>query len=408
MPFAGYEVELSIDKDRFELSDNCGGIPKDSIESAFMLGRPDNEKDAGVPTIGMYGIGMKRALFKMGKEASVRSYSELFSFEVKYTPDWLDSENNDWELPVTPLEMNEAKAGVTISVSQLLPSVAKHFGNASFINDLSSRIAEHFGYLIQKGIAIKLNNQSLEPIVVRLMSDNAITEKKIEPFVYEAKEKNVDIKVVIGFFRQLVREEEMDLETQGQQGVDSAGVSIICNDRVILHRDRSDLSGWGLGGAPKYHPQFRAIQGLISLTSVDADALPISTTKRGLDVTSDVYQIARTAAIEGIKLHTNFTNRWKGKEKNAELHFEGVGRIDAKNEVDTEHLTSTGNQQLQNERKNSPRLPEPKDRTATKNITFRRSEEQIRKLAMKFFDNEDATPARVGGRCFDDALKEEP
>ena len=90
---------------------------------------------------------------------------------------------------------------------------------------------------------------------------------------------------------------------------------MICNDRIVLLQDRSMITGWGDGGLPRYHPQFRAIAGLVVLMSNDAEKLPVSTTKRGLDVGSEVYLKVRQACIEGMKLFTDFTNKWKGMEK---------------------------------------------------------------------------------------------
>ncbi len=63
-PFKGYFAKLRLSADGFEITDNCGGIPKDYVEEAFSLGRPKVDKDKDLPTIGMYGIGMKRAVFK--------------------------------------------------------------------------------------------------------------------------------------------------------------------------------------------------------------------------------------------------------------------------------------------------------------------------------------------------------
>ncbi len=58
-PYKNYWAHIVATPERFEIWDNCGGIPQDIAEkSAFMLGRPDPTLDSDVATVGMYGIGM--------------------------------------------------------------------------------------------------------------------------------------------------------------------------------------------------------------------------------------------------------------------------------------------------------------------------------------------------------------
>src|SRR5579872_6705487 len=43
--YDGYEARLNLTAKSFDISDNCGGIPRDAIDDAFLLGRPKLEKD---------------------------------------------------------------------------------------------------------------------------------------------------------------------------------------------------------------------------------------------------------------------------------------------------------------------------------------------------------------------------
>ena len=61
------QIRLKIGKQGFEIFDTCGGISLDTlVNDAFKFGVDEVKRDK--PTLGLYGIGMKRALFKMGKE----------------------------------------------------------------------------------------------------------------------------------------------------------------------------------------------------------------------------------------------------------------------------------------------------------------------------------------------------
>ncbi|WP_082650675.1 ATP-binding protein [Mastigocoleus testarum] len=76
-PYRKFWAKINFSSDNFTIADNCGGIPIDTAKKyAFRMGRPDNNFDNDVYTIGTYGIGMKRSIFKMGRSSEVVSQTE--------------------------------------------------------------------------------------------------------------------------------------------------------------------------------------------------------------------------------------------------------------------------------------------------------------------------------------------
>lgn len=64
-----YYINIKIDGNGLLIEDNCGGFSLERAQKyAFRFGRPED-----APTmensVGRFGIGMKRALFKMGKNS---------------------------------------------------------------------------------------------------------------------------------------------------------------------------------------------------------------------------------------------------------------------------------------------------------------------------------------------------
>lgn len=82
--YAKHSIEIEVGRARFRISDDCGGIPREIAKNyAFKMGRERaDERDSESETIGMYGIGMKRAIFKMGTNAVVRSFNSHDRFKV--------------------------------------------------------------------------------------------------------------------------------------------------------------------------------------------------------------------------------------------------------------------------------------------------------------------------------------
>ncbi len=162
-PYEDYWVRIAMSPEGFEIKDNCGGIPVDiAIESAFMLGRPDDLQDSDIETIGMYGIGMKRAIFKMGRKCEVFSHplsgEYKKTYAVKISPEWM--ENDAWDIPIEyeqdPLDEN----GTLIKVSNLYDPISTQFdqGRSEFINELVKDISSHYARIIGKGFKVFVND----------------------------------------------------------------------------------------------------------------------------------------------------------------------------------------------------------------------------------------------------------
>ncbi|WP_400260893.1 hypothetical protein ACFX5U_12485 [Sphingobacterium sp. SG20118] len=56
-----------------------------------------------------------------------------------------------------------------------------------------------------------------------------------------------------------------------------------------MEADQSDITLWGTSGLPKWHPDFVMFKGIIFFDSEDTLKLPLTTTKKGVDSTSDIF-----------------------------------------------------------------------------------------------------------------------
>ena len=68
-----FKISVTAVEDRFQIEDNCGGITlDDAVNYAFTFGRQEEDQTENF-SIGVYGIGMKRAIFKIGNSISITS-----------------------------------------------------------------------------------------------------------------------------------------------------------------------------------------------------------------------------------------------------------------------------------------------------------------------------------------------
>jgi hypothetical protein len=416
-PYEGYWARIEASSTGFSIEDNCGGIPKDvAINSAFMLGRPDLKRDEDLPTVGMYGIGMKRALFKMGKHSIVGSQHQNDAFSVEITEEWLGQDSN-WELSLEPEEAKKAYNGTFIIVNKLYDNISRDFdkNSTNFLTDLRSEISNLFAIIIKKGFSVFLNEKEIEPADLDILfSRDFDSTTSVKPYAYKGSLKGVSIEVVVGFYAKLATEDELDDEKKLARRSDKAGWTVICNDRVVLHRDKSAMTGWGVRDVPKYHTQFIAIAGIVRFFSTDSYKLPLNTTKRGLDTSSEVYTKTLNIMMDGLKEFTDFTNRWKGRETETNEEFRKLTLTDATqvieaipNNVWRSIRTSDKDRSQDSEvdRRFKPTLPKPPQNDIKRRISFFRVREEIEKVAFYLFADSTTQPSQVGEECFQRILK---
>lgn len=85
--YLGLNIYLTVNKDYFEIKDNCSGFSIDAVKRyAFRFGRSEDALKVN-GTVGRFGFGMKRFLFKIGKNFVVESQFEQDAFKVEVDVD---------------------------------------------------------------------------------------------------------------------------------------------------------------------------------------------------------------------------------------------------------------------------------------------------------------------------------
>ena len=414
-PYDGYWAKITATPEEFSITDNCGGIPRDiAINKAFRLGRSieDLERDKDIATIGIYGIGMKRALFKMGKHSTVISQHSGDPYCVEISDEWLDDDEY-WELTLNDIDSTSVDLdsdGTFITVKSLHPSIADQFDKDrnTFLTDLKKEIGNLFALIIRKGFTVFLNEEIIDPVSLDILfPKNLKHAETIQPYAYKAIIGNIEVELAVGFYRELASEFELDSEQKIPRRTDNAGWTIICNDRAVLHHDKTPITGWGMRNAPKYHTQFIAIAGVVRFSSNDSLKLPLNTTKRGLDTSSSIYRQTLDRMTEGLKKFTDFTNQWKGQELETEHYFHETAPKDAIEIVEAipQNEWKPIRKSKENEKRFTPNLPTPPKGKPTRRIAFLRLKEEIEIVGEYLFGDAQAPTREIGNRCFEDVLK---
>lgn len=414
--YVGYYSHISITEDCFIIEDNCGGIPRDIAEKyAFRMGRSDDMKEEVLPTVGIYGIGMKRAIFKIGMSAEVLTRNSSSLYSVKIPISWVDDET--WDFPIDDKLDKKLlpNGGTRITIKNINANIANLWKSKDrinkFITDLVEAIRKSYSFIIEKGFSITINGTQVEPLQLKLLSDN--TQKHgIKPFLYYQKfeQENVEVSLAVGFYAAPPSPDDIDDEIEQKRTTGDAGWTVVCNDRVVLYNDKTHLTGWGESGIPKYHTQFIGIRGIVVFESPTPKNLPMTTTKRGIDTSSEIYAVIKDKMRQGLKLFTDYTNKWKGQNTKERTYSSVAESIPIKELLGPpEHMTSAGFKL--NKSKGGliykPILPKPDTDKPYRIIRYTRSIQDIMDLLEFFYRdrNHEATPSQIGEKCFDYVLE---
>lgn len=407
--YQDFSISIEINESNFKITDNCGGIPREIAENyAFRFGRPSDYPDAleNKRTVGVYGIGMKRAIFKMGYSGKVSTLNDGDCYSVEIPPGWFEDDNS-WELPITN-ECLIKHDGTSIVVEQLHRGIVSQFADPSFIEDLQDKVSITYAVMLGKGLEISLNNETIRGKPIRLLFSS--DRQGIDPYLYTLEDDGVSVKLAVGFYTSPPTQEQQDAESEEARLSENAGWTIICNDRVVVYNDKTRLTGWGEAKVPNFHTQFINIAGVVLFYSSDAQKLPMTTTKRGIDASSEIYLRVKDFMREGLKMFTSFTNQWKTERDKGAQVINGSTALEVDSyfkTIDPTHLGEGWKKTRGSEGgfKKVPELPHPTRKSDDRWIRFIKPYYEIEELSKYLFDDL-ATPAEVGEAAFDRLLQD--
>lgn len=406
MPYKGFLAEIEFKPDLFSISDNCGGIPWNLRDYAFRMGRAHDFEPDVLGSLGVYGIGMKRAIFKIGRYCLISTRNDKDQYEVEIPKTWFDDES-DWNLPVRSARRSLETDGTTVIVGNLNPGIAEQFVDEKmFKTGLERMISTNYAYIIDKGFEVKINGDPVKPRTTKIVFHMPSREEipGIRPYIFKTTADGVDIFLTVGFTRPIPSQSEIldEQESIRYSSID-AGWTVLCNDRAVLYCDRSEMTGWGEAGVPRYHTQFIAISGIVEFCSDDARKLPTTTTKRGIDASSPLYLQIKNKMREGMRIFTDYTNKWKGREDESKKQIQRGARLSL-TEIKTESQRLTFNATKRSIPPGDlykPELPLPSIIEPMKRrISFVKEAAKIKKVA-QYFGDSDMEPSEVGEKCFD-------
>ena len=307
---SAFSISIDASAESFRITDNCGGMTlDDAAKHAFSFGRrPDTRLENY--SIGVYGIGMKRAVFKIGRKIRISSTvvegdGSRISFAVPIdVRKWMESDEPPWDFDIDESEPRPEN-GVAVEVEDLTPGAAGSFDNPAFIERLERTIARDYTLHLERGLNVSVNGKNVAGARIEFLQSDEFVPMRVS-YSDTKEDESVTIEIVGGMAAP--PPEGPEPEDTREREYDRFGWYVACNGRIVLAGDKSNVSGWGLPDWPTWHPQYSGFLGMVFFSASNASALPLTTTKRSVDVTSEIFLRARPRMRELTKEWTSYTN----------------------------------------------------------------------------------------------------
>lgn len=268
-----YTIAIKFDKNEFSIEDNSSGVGvKEVEEKVFRFGSETNiKRKIG---LSVYGIGMKRAFFKIGKLIEFKSNTNKGGVFVKFDVDEWVSNEDEWGLVgETNKSTKKQSLGTKIVIKRINDEVVSNFTGKSFETRFIEKLQTTYGIFLDGGLVIKVNGKKANG-KIPIFS----TSKKVKVSSKLLKKDGVETRIIAGI--------------TAVDDKKSNGWFIFCNGRMILEGDKTSNTGWGNGLLRQFHPSTNRFLGVVYFKSDNVELLPWTTTKNGVNFESTIYQHA--------------------------------------------------------------------------------------------------------------------
>lgn len=321
------QVQISFNADSFSIKDNCGGISKgELLNEVFRLGVVDTE--ARAKTVGIYGIGLKRSIFKIGRDIVLETDDGNNYCKLVIDDDWIKDENN-WTIPLketSTSRLNGNKPYTYINITKIRDEAKDLFVAPFFDSNLKKNASIYYSWFInEREIDFIINEEKISgyEITVKASDD-------YKPVKYQENFEDVEIEIICW-----IDVSDIEEKRKRREKVEN-GWNVFMNKRLIVLGDTSGLSGWTgeRQYLPQYHPIFNQFRGIVLLSTEEPYKLPVNTLKNNFNPESKIYQHLLTKMCEVARPFVNHLSDKYERSKKRMDNTEATVTKDIKEDTD--------------------------------------------------------------------------
>jgi len=262
-------VTLDRHDNRIVVEDDAGGIEKDNL--TFIVGPGQSGSDATDDTIGIFGVGTKRAVVALAKDVRITTRAPGGNtHQIMFDDKWIEHE--DWSLPL--FEVDELPQGVTrVELSRLRVGIG--FEEEELLRD-------HLGSTYAKFLKL--------PEVVLTLNDEPIQPRFFDQWSYppnfEPRRYHGHMRTPAG--REIALEVLAGLSNESSPTTGEYGVYFYCNDRLVAPAMKTIEVGFMKGFAGPPHPKVSLTKVIVSIKG-DAGEMPWNSSKSDISTNHHTF-----------------------------------------------------------------------------------------------------------------------
>jgi hypothetical protein len=270
--YDGYFINLNISPEKIEIIDNCQGMEQQLLaEKAFKLGSRHRQNYS----IGIYGVGLIRAFWKMGNEGSLITDNGKEMFHLNFSKSEIDKNENS--LLPADIKVTTGSRRNHLLIQDLTNEAFLDCNDSGWISLLRVKISRVFGLCIRKGLVIKINEVLVPEFGPKIRKD---LEDLYFPRTWNTS-NGVLVKVEAGVHENyLFTGERNHSADKNKLLTKDFGWYVACNDRIVLIADMSPRVGWN----NVWHSEYNGFLGWAHFISSDAKLLPWNSRKTDISL----------------------------------------------------------------------------------------------------------------------------
>lgn len=286
------DVLLNKDEQTIRVDDNAGGLPRSEL--SYIVGPGQSGSADTDATIGIFGVGTKRAVVALAKDIRIRTrFGEEDTFQIEFDETWLNDE--DWQLRVYQVDPIPT-GGTQVELQQL---------RLVLTDEVEEQLRRHLGatygrFISQPGVELRLNGAPIEP----RFFDQWSYPPGYEPRRYKGKlqaptGRFIDIEVLAG------------LSNESSPASGEYGVYFYCNDRLVAPAMKSFDVGFTKGQAGIPHPKISLTKVIVSMNG-DVPEMPWNSSKSDISTKHHTFVALHDWLVEVVKDYATLSRIWMG------------------------------------------------------------------------------------------------
>lgn len=281
--YAGFKIKVDLSPDAVIIRDNCSGMSEETFSTlAFRAG----EKSQHPYGIGHFGVGLKRAILKIGDRCAVETDDGHAFLKLAFTRSQLDRAD-ELRLPGSK-EATHGECFTKITIQDVKDNAKRDLSSPRWKETIAENFGRRYGLFIRKGLVIELNEENVKAFSPQPVDNPYISLQKFEDEIH-----GVDVEIIAGVhekyrFTQKDGRTVSDPENNDihRQISGEFGWYVVCNDRVILLHDKTHKTGW----TTNWHNEYAGFVGWVYFRSKDPSLLPWNTKKSDIVENGELYE----------------------------------------------------------------------------------------------------------------------